>query len=184
MFPVAIIVKFVDRIFASEHGEYAFTQFAQVFCLVPGVVGTFVRGAYYYLTLKKCEWDVNISFGTFIAHSGVEIDKNVYIGAYSIIGLCQIGQGVMIGSNVQILSGKHQHKHMEDGRLTSTSIKSLEKISIGQHTWVGNSAVIMCDIGYGAIIGAGAVVTKDVPPKTIAVGNPARVIKEVKNNIA
>lgn len=86
-----------------------------------------------------------------------------------------IGDYCAISDNVQILDSDF-HTITHDG---ISSIGS-RPIHIGNHVWIGRSAIILkgVTIGDGAIIGAGSVVTRDVPPRCLAVGNPARVIKE------
>lgn len=86
-----------------------------------------------------------------------------------------IGDYCAISDNVQILDSDF-HTITYDG---ISSIGS-RPIHIGNHVWIGRSAIILkgVTIGDGAIIGAGSVVTRDVPPRCLAVGNPARVIKE------
>ena len=86
-----------------------------------------------------------------------------------------IGDNCAISDNVQILdSNFHTITHDEK---TSTMSKP---VHIGNHVWIGRSAIILkgVTIGDGAIIGAGSIVTKSIPPRCLAVGNPARVIKE------
>ena len=65
--------------------------------------------------------------------------------------------------------------------LIDTPIKNqggnFEKITIGEDTWIGNGSLIMADIGNHCIIGAGSVVTNSIPDYSIAVGNPAKIIK-------
>ena len=62
-------------------------------------------------------------------------------------------------------------------------ITSRGGITIGKNVWIGENAVILQDItiGDGCIIGAGSIVTKDIPAYSVAVGNPARVIKQLEN---
>lgn len=86
-----------------------------------------------------------------------------------------IGDYCAISDNVQILdSDFHTITHDEK---TSTMSKP---VHIGNHVWIGRSAIILkgVTIGDGAIVGAGSVVTRDVPAKCLVAGNPARVIKE------
>lgn len=86
-----------------------------------------------------------------------------------------IGDYCAISDNVQILDSDF-HAITYDGK-TSTMSKP---VNIGNHVWIGRSAIILkgVTIGDGAIIGAGSVVTRDIPPRCLAVGNPARVIKK------
>lgn len=67
----------------------------------------------------------------------------------------------------------------QDDRAKAARDRQVGNITIGNDVWIGTHAVILTDVevGDGAIVGAGAVVTKSVPPYAIAAGNPARVIK-------
>lgn len=103
---------------------------------------------------------------------------NVFINRSSSIDCMleiTIGDCCAISDGVQILDTDfHQIKYMDNLSIVSKPIR------IGNHVWIGRSAIILkgVTIGDGAIIGAGSVVTHDIPPKCLAVGNPARVIKE------
>lgn len=90
-----------------------------------------------------------------------------------------IGDQCAIGRNVMIMDFDAHRITYKDGsknRITAP-------ITIGDHVWIGANAMILkgVSIGDGAIVGAGAVVTKDVPPHTIVVGNPAKIIKKVES---
>lgn len=87
-----------------------------------------------------------------------------------------IGNYCAISDNVQILDSD-SHKILYDGDVSS---KISQPVHIGNHVWIGRSAIILkgVTIGDGAIIGAGSVVVRSIPPRCLAVGNPARVIKE------
>ena len=94
------------------------------------------------------------------------------------IGKVDIGRNVLIGSNVDILSGKHQHS-IESVEVPIRFQKGeFRKIRIGEDTWIGNHCVIMDDIGKGCIIGAGSVVTQAVDDYSIVAGNPAKIIRK------
>lgn len=112
--------------------------------------------------------------------------KNIFLGdqVYMNFG-CVIldvapvtfGSNVFLGPNVQIYTATHpliaeeRNKGLESGR----------PITIGDNVWIGGSAVVCpgVTIGEGSVIGAGAVVTKDVLPRVVVAGNPAKVIKSV-----
>ena len=83
----------------------------------------------------------------------------------------------MIASGVHILSGKNQHSFDSLNDPIQSQGGHFEKISIGNDCWIGNSALIMANIGDQAIVAAGSVVISDVPEKAIVAGNPAKVVK-------
>jgi acetyltransferase-like isoleucine patch superfamily enzyme len=82
----------------------------------------------------------------------------------------------MVASRVSILSGRHQHGSSQDTGAVAARQGSIVRVSVGRHTWVGESALIAADVGDNAIVGAGSVVVHPVPSRTTAVGNPARPI--------
>jgi maltose O-acetyltransferase len=93
------------------------------------------------------------------------------------VGRVTIGDDVQIGPNVQILTPTHPL----DADQRRSRLEAAEPITIGDNVWLGG-AVIVCPgvtIGRDTVVGAGAVVTKDLPAGVLAVGNPARVIREL-----
>jgi maltose O-acetyltransferase len=93
------------------------------------------------------------------------------------VGRVTIGDDVQIGPNVQILTPTHPLDPDE----RRSRLEAAEPITIGDNVWLGGG-VIVCPgvtIGRDTVIGAGAVVTKDLPPGVLAVGNPARVIRSL-----
>ena len=99
------------------------------------------------------------------------------IRQYMVAGGVIIGDGVLIASNVQILSIDHNYSNWEYPIVCQKVIK--EQVIIEDACWIGVNAVILpgIKIGKGAIIGANAVVTKDVEPFSIVGGVPAKFIK-------
>ena len=89
-----------------------------------------------------------------------------------------IGSRCMFGPNVQIYTATHPVDHIE----RSSGVEFAKPVTIGDDVWVGGSAVICPGIKIGdrTIIGAGSVVTKDIPPDVLAAGNPCRVIRPLK----
>jgi virginiamycin A acetyltransferase len=151
-----------------------FQGFAQLFSLVPGLIGDYLRIAFYFWTLRECSLYSRISFGSFFAHRSAVVSEGVYIGPYCVLGNCEIGERTQIASHVQILSGRHQHRRDTDGRILAANLREFGRVIIGKDCWIGAAATIMADVGSGSTIGAGAVVTRVVASKTVAVGNPAR----------
>lgn len=154
-----------------------FQFFGHAFAIVPGIVGDYLRVAYYFLTLDDCSLNSRVSFGTFFAQSSSTIKEGVYIGAYCILGACYIGERSQIASHVQVLGGNHQHSRTADGRIMGSDENSFTPIAIGNDCWIGASAILMADVGARTTIGAGAVVTRALPSDVVAVGNPARILK-------
>jgi virginiamycin A acetyltransferase len=156
--------------------EMPFAAFAQGFALVPGVPGDYLRIAYYTLTLAECSLASRVSFGSFFAHPHARLGPGVYIGSYCIIGTAVIGERTQIASGVQILSGGRQHVRNERGEISGAESGVFSTVAIGADCWIGAAAVVMADVGAGSTIGAGAVVTRPIPPSSVAVGSPAKAI--------
>jgi maltose O-acetyltransferase len=88
-----------------------------------------------------------------------------------------IGDDVQFGPNVQLLTPTHP----TDAKLRRAKWEAAKPITIGDNAWLGGGAIVLAgvSIGENAIVGAGAVVTKDVPPNSLVVGNPARVVSSL-----
>lgn len=88
-----------------------------------------------------------------------------------------IGDDTQIGPHVQLLTPTHP----VDPDERRTKIEAAAPITIGRNVWIGGGAIVLAGVSIGddAVIGAGAVVTRDVPARSVAVGNPARVIRTV-----
>jgi virginiamycin A acetyltransferase len=151
-----------------------FTLFAQSYAMVPGVFGNFLRAAFYHLTLRDAAIDINIGFGTILVNPGLTIGTHTTIGSFCIVARAHIGHHSLIGSHVQIPSGRRQHGRDALGNLHSAAS---QEIRVGDHCWIGTSAVVLASIGDGSTVGAGAVVVKEIPPNSVAVGNPAHIVQ-------
>lgn len=111
----------------------------------------------------------------------IKIGKNVFINSccrFQDQGGIEIGDGSLIGHNTTIATLNHDFNPSKRQNLTPSPVK------IGKNVWIGSDCTILpgVTIGDGAIIGAGSVVTKSIPTNAVAVGNPARVIKEIEVN--
>ncbi len=155
-----------------------FHFFAEGFSLVPAFIGHYVRGCYYYQTLKQCPSDLEIMFGSHFTKMEAIVGRNVVIAGHTTIGLVNLGDNCAIGSRISILSGRRQHGFGEVKENLLAGEDTFDRINIGRSTFLGEGSIIMANIGEFTIIGAGSVVVKDIPDYVVAVGNPAKVIKE------
>lgn len=125
--------------------------------------GTVIQPPFY------CDYGFNIHLGrsVFFNFNCVVLDT----------ARVDIGDYVQIGPNVQIYSPVHP-MNAEERR---TYLESAKPVTIGADVWIGGSAVIFpgVTIGERAVIGAGSIVTRDVPAGVFAAGNPCRVIREI-----
>jgi len=129
---------------------------------------------------KKCGKNINVERGAWIGYD-VEIGDNSGIGINAQLntkGGIFIGDNVMMGPDVVILT--QGHKHNDISRPMNEQGFKMAPVIIEDDVWIGIRAIILSGvkIGRSSIIGAGAVVTKDVPPFSIVAGNPAKVIKK------
>lgn len=111
---------------------------------------------------------------------GLKIGNNVGIAQNAFIqvrGFVEIGSNVMFGPGVSIFSENHTFRELD--KLLIEQPTDRKGVKIENNVWVGANVIILdgVKIGNGAVIAAGSVVTKDVPPFTIVAGVPARVIK-------
>jgi acetyltransferase-like isoleucine patch superfamily enzyme len=136
-----------------------------------------------FVNLYGCSIDDGSKIGTF-----VEIQKNATIGKNCKISshtfICEgvhIEDNVFVGHNVTFINDKVPRATATDGSLQTEADWKVVETFIKKGASIGSSATIMCGltIGENAVVGAGAVVTKDVPPKTIVAGVPAKVIKKL-----
>lgn len=137
-----------------------------------------------FVNLYGCNIDDNTKIGTF-----VEIQKNAFIGKNCKISshtfICEgvhIHDNVFVGHNVTFINDKYPRSTNEDGSMQNESDWSVVETTVKKGASIGSSSTILCGvtIGENSIIGAGAVVTKDIPDNVIAAGVPARVIKKLK----
>ena len=109
---------------------------------------------------------------------GISIGNGSGLGVNCLVhGPLEIGDKVMMGPDVVILT--HTHNIDRTDIPMGDQGSRIEKVTIGNDVWIGMRSIIMpgVKIGNGAVIGAGAVVTKDVPDYAIVGGVPARIIK-------
>ncbi len=137
-----------------------------------------------FINLYGCSIGDNTKIGAF-----VEIQKNACIGKNCKISshtfICEgvtIEDNVFVGHNVTFINDKYPRATNGNGTLQTEEDWRVEPTLVKQGASIGSGSTILCNvtIGENAIIGAGSVVIKDVPPNTITAGNPAHVLRRIK----
>jgi virginiamycin A acetyltransferase len=178
--PAAVTCWVLESVF--DGSVAAFTFWSHVMAQLPGAPGMFLRRAFYRLMLESCAENVTIEFGA-ILNRRAELESGAYLGAYALIGWVHIGRNSLIGSRASIPSGGHQHRFLPSGTWSPTDLSALRRVTIGANTWVGESAVVMADVGECCMVAAGSVVASAVPDGIMVAGNPARFVRKVAAQI-
>lgn len=140
-----------------------------------------------FINLYGCTIGDNTKIGAF-----VEIQKNALIGKNCKIQshtfICEgvtIEDNAFIGHSVTFINDKYPKSTNSDGKLQSEADWKVEPTRVKKGATIGSGSTILGNvtIGENALVGAGSVVTKDVPPDTIVAGNPAKVIRKITDQI-
>ena len=133
--------------------------------------------------LAKSGVNIDIQKYTRFSHS-CELGNNSGIGEGSrLYGKILIGDDVMMGPQCWIYTQNHEFRYL-DKPMRQQGPQREEPVVIGNDVWIGGRVTILpgVHVGNGVIIGAGAVVSKDVPDYAIVAGNPARILKYRNKN--
>lgn len=132
------------------------------------------------ITGSDVDKSVNIFLPFYIAYGkNTRFGKNVFINfncTFLDLGGITLEDGVFIGPNVSVITENHpEEMSLRHGLYT-------RPVLLKKNSWIGAGAIILpgVTVGENSIVGAGSVVTKDVPDNTIVVGNPAKVVRNVK----
>ena len=136
-----------------------------------------------FINLYGCSVGDETKIGAF-----VEIQKNAHVGRHCKVSshtfVCEgvtIEDNVFIGHGVTFINDSYPHATTEDGELQTESDWRVETTVVKRGASIGSGATILSKVAIGenSIVGAGSVVTHDVPPNVIVAGNPARVLRSI-----
>jgi len=140
---------------------------------------------YAFVNLYGCEIGDESKIGTFVEiQRGARIGSRVKISSHSFI--CEgvtIEDEVFIGHGVMFINDRYPRSTTGDGNVQTPEDWNLERALVKRRASIGSNATILCGvtIGENAIVGAGSVVTRDVPDGAIVAGNPAHFLRWVEN---
>jgi len=138
-----------------------------------------------FANLYGCEIGDNTKIGTFVEiQKNAVVGKNCKISTHTFIceGVC-IEDNVFVGHNVTFINDIYPRATTRDGKMQTEEDWEVVPTYVKKGTSIGSGATILAGVTIGekAMVGAGAVVTKDVPSGAIVVGNPARVIRKMED---
>ncbi len=159
-----------------------YSFFINILYLLMEILPSFGRNLIFKFIFKKVGRNCLIDYKTYFRYpSRISLGYNVTINrdcslfaSYMVDNIeITIGNNVALGPHVRIFTATHDYSTLD---LSDTAAS----VIIEDYVWIGGGSIILPGVvvGKGAVIGAGSVVTKSVPPFSVAVGNPARVIKD------
>ena len=153
---------------------------SQTLSLIPGLIGVYLRRAFLMRVLDHCHHTAVVEFGTIFSQTGARLEENTYVGPRCHLGLVHLRHDTLLGPAVHVPSGARTHGTDDPDKPIREQKHERIVVTIGPGAWVGSAAVVMADVGEGTVVGAGAVVTKPLPPHVVAAGVPAKVVRERK----
>src|SRR2546427_976610 len=136
-----------------------------------------------FVNLYGCEIGDESKVGTFVEiQKGARIGRRVKVSSHSFI--CEgveIEDDVFVGHGVVFINDRYPRAVTESGQLQTETDWQVVRTTVRRGASIGSGSTVLCgvEIGEGAMVGAGSVVTKNVPPGVIVAGNPARILRSI-----
>jgi len=159
----------ICKMLCWEYNQLAPNEFLKRTSLIKKIVGK--TGKKFFIEQPfQCDYGYN-----------VEIGENFYSNHNLIIldpAKVKFGNNVFVGPNCAFYTPEHPI----DAKTRNEGLEYAKSITVGDNVWFGGNVVVLGDvkIGDNVVIGAGSVVVKDIPSNVVAVGNPCRVVKQIK----
>jgi len=138
-----------------------------------------------FINLYGCEIGENTKIGAFVEiQKNAKVGKNCKISSHTFI--CEgvtIEDNAFVGHGVTFINDAYPRATTQEGELQTEKDWHVEKTLVKRGASIGSGSTVLSNvtIGENAIVGAGSVVTRDVPPNAIVAGNPAKVLRLVEN---
>jgi acetyltransferase-like isoleucine patch superfamily enzyme len=162
----------------------SFTAPSQLLSLLPGFSGILLRRVWYRKTLRSCGTNLTVDWLAVIRTRDSEIGDRCTLGVGSWVGWVRIGDDVMTGSHVILISGARQHDFSDTSRPMRELAGGKMQLLVGSDVWVGSRSLLMTHVSSGTVVGAGSVVTKQFEAFAVIVGNPAKILRMRSNSLS
>jgi acetyltransferase-like isoleucine patch superfamily enzyme len=151
-----------------------------ILAYIPFKYGEVVRYYFYKFTLKSLGENVTFKFGSYCQYMNSSIGSNVLVGYFNAIGEVELGNDILLGGYVNIISGVNQHSFDDKTLLIREQTgKGRMKVLIGNDVWVGSNSIIANHIGNRCVVAFGSVIVHSVNNNSLAGGSPAKELKKI-----
>jgi hypothetical protein len=169
-----ILLTRLEEFVRNKRSARFFGASKEILAIVPTIIGEYLRLAYYWGVCTEVSPEASFLFGCMLARQDAIVRSGTVVGAFCIIGHVDIGENVLLGARVSIISGKYVHGKPGERIDESSGQHEFQTIKVGRDSWIGQDAVLLESVGEGCTVAAGSVVLREVPDGITVMGNPAR----------